>query len=348
MLVEGREYQGGRMLIVGLPANTMTWTLGESPTVHVDRCQPERTAARGVIAAWGMTATSPFLVEPGITSVLLADEQAVAGFSAHGGWAATAGGVVAPPSLASAALDEYLAFLADRGLRSVFVAVDERAPYQHRGWHTIPVAEEAIVELDEFTLDGKRMANVRHSVASARRTGLVVCDWSPALTPGMGEVSEAWLATKRGGEMRFTLGAFGPSFGPDTEVRVAVDAQGRVVGFATWRCYDRGRARVLDLMRRRPDAPNPTMDLLVASSLEHFAAAGVERASLAAVPISHGQFAERVYPAASLRRYKDKFAPQWETRWLAVPSQWSLPGAMRAIAKAYCPDGLLRGLRRNG
>jgi phosphatidylglycerol lysyltransferase len=307
-----------------------------------------RPPPRELIATWGTAATSPFLVGPGMTTTLLAGGHAVAGFSPHAGWAVTAGGVVAPPWLESYALEEYLTFLSDRGLRPVFVATEVSTPYERRGLHTLPVAEEAVIELAAFTLDGKRMANVRHSVASARRAGLVVLDWSPAWTAEVKDLSRAWLRAKRGGEMGFTLGAFDSAAGPETEARIAIDADGRVVGFVTWRCYDRGRARVLDLMRRRPDAPNPTMDLLLASSLEGFAAAGVERASLAAVPLSHGRLAEHVYPTVSLRRYKDKFGPRWEPRWLVVPHRRSVPWALRAVALAYCPTGLRSALRRNG
>src|SRR5205085_6702177 len=84
-------------------------------------------------------------------------------------------------------------------------------------------------------------------------------------------------ATKRGGEMGFTLGRFDPDLLGRADCRVAVDAEGRVVGLVSWHRYDAGRARVLDLMRRAPDAPNATMDALIAESLIDFAAAGVER-----------------------------------------------------------------------
>jgi non-ribosomal peptide synthetase component F len=57
---------------------------------------------------------------------------------------------------------------------------------------------------------------------------------------------------------------------------------------------------------------------------------------------------ERIYATASLRRYKDKFGPVWMPMWLVVPSPRRLPGALRALTGAYCPDGMVRALRRNG
>jgi len=100
-------------------------------------------------------------------------------------------------------------------------------------------------------------------------------------------------------------------------------------------------------MRRLPDAPNPTIDLLIADSLGEFAAHGVEVASLGCVPSSRGPLAERLYPTISLHRYKAKFDPRWEQRHLVVPSRHALPGALLALARSYVPGGMVRAIRRN-
>ncbi len=203
------------------------------------------------------------------------------------------------------------------------------------------------IDLAAFSLSGKRMASIRHSVTSARRAGLRIVPWTDEVADGVSAVSAVWLRTKRGGEMGFTLGRFDPACSRVVECRVAVDGTGAVVGFVTWRCFDDGHGRVLDIMRRTSTSPNPTMDLLVGQSLLDYAAAGIETASLGAVPLGHGALAERLYPTASLRRYKEKFAPTWEPLWLVAPSRRRLPGAVRAVAIAYCPGGLLRAMRRN-
>jgi phosphatidylglycerol lysyltransferase len=220
--------------------------------------------------------------------------------------------------------------------------------FQQAGMYCEPVAEDAMLQLDKFSLAGSRRASIRHSVTSARRAGLVVEEYCPQHAAGCAAVSAAWLATKRGGEMGFTLGRFDEVGAGPSDCRVAVDGDGRVVAFVTWRRFDDGRARVLDLMRRLPDAPNPSMDLLMGESLIGFAAAGVERASLGSVPLSHGRLAERIYPTRSLRRFKDKFAPDWQPRYLAAPTRARLPGALMAVARAYNSGGLVRALRRNG
>jgi lysylphosphatidylglycerol synthetase-like protein (DUF2156 family) len=89
------------------------------------------------------------------------------------------------------------------------------------------------------------------------------------------------------------------------------------------------------------------MDALIGESLLAFSAAGLERASLASVPLPMGPLAERFYPTASLRHYKDKFAPVWERRWLVVPTRHQLVGGLLAVSGSYCAGGLLGVLRRN-
>jgi lysylphosphatidylglycerol synthetase-like protein (DUF2156 family) len=301
--------------------------------------------AEAAVARWGRSSASPFLV--GADRRVIRVGAGAAGWVRQGRWAVLATDVAAPAEATEAALDELLEVLAGERLRAVFACAVDPEPYRRRRMHAVPIADDAVVELGSFSLAGPRRANVRHSVNAARRAGITVVPFADEVADGAAAVSTAWLETKRGGEMGFTLGRFDAEELRRVDCRVAVDAEGRVVGFVSWHRYDAGRARVLDLMRRAPDAPNATMDALIAESLIGFAADGVERASLACVPMGRGRLAETIYPTASLRRYKDKFAPAWERRWLVVPSRHQLVGGVVAVTRSYCDQGLVRGLQRN-
>ncbi len=301
--------------------------------------------ADAAVAHWGRSSASPFLVGSDRTVIRIG--AGAAGWLRQGRWAVLATDVAAPAEAAEATLDELLEVLAGERLRPVFACVADPEPYRRRGMHAVPVAEDAMVDLGSFSLVGSHRAKVRHSLNAARRAGLVVVPFTEELAEGAASVSAAWLATKRGGEMGFTLGRFDAEELRRLDCRVAVNTEGRVMGFVTWLRYDGGRARVLDLMRRAPDAPYATMDALIAESLLGFASAGLERASLACVPVSRGRLAETIYPTASLRHYKDKFAPAWERRWLVVPRRHQLVGGFLAVTRSYCDEGLVRGLRRN-
>jgi phosphatidylglycerol lysyltransferase len=327
----------------------------EKPRLNVLRRRPRPEAAhaaavtplmQAAVGRWGRQSASPFLLGEDRTVVRLAG-AAVAGYVKRGRWAVLATDVAAPPWARERVLDELLAHLKSVHLHPVFTCVADAEPYENRGMYTMPVAEDAVIPLGDFSLKGKRMANVRHSVSAAKRAGLTMVPWSQDLAEGVAEVSAAWLATKHFGEMGFTLGRFDPEEIATTDCRVAVDKGGKPVGFVTWHHHDGGRGRVLDIMRRGPDAPNPTIDFLIAESLVSFAEAGLREASLACVPLSRGKMAERMYPTKSLRRYKDKFNPTWESRWLVVPNRARLPGGLTAVARSYVPGGLRQLLRKS-
>jgi phosphatidylglycerol lysyltransferase len=318
---------------------------GHADLSSVDNAATIASLAEADVVRWGRTSASPFLVGSDLRVIRLG--AAVAGYERQGRWAVLATEPAAPVEAASTALDELLKVLASEGLRPVFASVADPDPYRDRGMHAVPIAEDAVIDLGSFSVAGARRAKVRHGLSAARRAGIAIVPFSAELAEGAAAVSAAWLATKRCGEMGFTLGRFDPEELGRADCRVAVDARGRVVGFVSWLLYDGGRARVLDLMRRAPDAPNSIMDALIGESLLGFSAAGLERASLASVPLPRGPLAERFYPTASLRHYKDKFAPVWEPRWLVVPSRHHLVGGLLAVSASYCAGGLLGVLRHN-
>ncbi|HEY1635883.1 MAG TPA: DUF2156 domain-containing protein [Acidimicrobiales bacterium] len=318
------------------------------------RSRPQATPAATVsplmqaaVARWGRQSASPFLLGEDRVVVRLAG-AAVAGYVRRGRWAVLATDVAAPPWARERVLDELLQRLKQDRMHPVFTCVAEAEPYESRGMYAMPIAEDAVIDLASFSLKGKRMANIRHSVSAAKRAGLTVVPWSPEVAEGVAEVSKAWLATKHGGEMGFTLGRFDPEEISSTDCRVAVNSSGKAVGFVTWHHHDGGRGRVLDIMRRSPEAPNPTIDLLIAESLLGFAQAGLREGSLACVPLYRGKMAERLYPTTSLRRYKDKFNPTWEPRWLVVPTRRQLPGGLAAVARSYVPGGLRQAMFGKG
>lgn len=312
-----------------------------------------RRAALGRFAAqWGQAGLAPFLAAHDLTAIDLLGGAAAAAYARRGRWAVTAGDVVAPTEHAELARSDYLDELARRRLTPAFVAVRDPMPYRRRGLSISVISDEAIIDLSEFTLSGPARASVRHAVSAAERLGLTVEPQQARHDPDIAVLSQRWLRTKRGGEYGFTLTrhdevAEQVAAGA-TDSWVAVDRDGHVQAWCTWRHYAEGSARVLDVMRRSPDAPNPAMDYLLATTLIGYREAGVAHASLASVPRDQGDTAERFYPTRTLRAFKQKFAPRWEPRWLAVPSPWHRPLAMAGIGRAFSPQGLRRALVGNG
>ena len=331
------------------PAQRTGWPVraGGADTVAAsDRARYARLAAQ-----FGRTGVAPFIANPDVETVDLVNGLAASGYARVRRWAVTPGDVIAAAQCADLALREYLDVLGERRLQPVLVAVADPAPYLRHGMVVEEIADEAVIDLPSFSLAGSKRANLRHSTTSARRAGLSVMSYQPWQEAQIREISEEWLRTKRGGELGFSLSRHhdieAQLADHSADVWVIVDGAERVQAWCSWRPYLGGQARVVDIMRRRMDAPNPAMDCLLATVLENYRDAGLLQASLASVPRDHGAMADRIYPSRSLRAYKQKFQPRWEPRWLATTAAWRKPFALAAIATAYCPGGLRRAVFRN-
>lgn len=148
-----------------------------------------------------------------------------------------------------------------------------------------------------------------------------------------------------GKEKGFSLGWFDEDYLNNFPVAVVRDTTGRIVAFANLWPGD-GRSEVsIDLMRYLPDLPNGIMDYLFIGLFlwgrdQGYAEFNLGMAPLAGLedhPLSplwtrigvwifrHG---EHFYNFEGLRRYKEKFNPQWRPRYLASIGNTQLPNEL--------------------
>jgi lysylphosphatidylglycerol synthetase-like protein (DUF2156 family) len=104
------------------------------------------------------------------------------------------------------------------------------------------------------------------------------------------------------------------------------------------------------------------MDLLIAHSLLQLKAAGIVEASLANAPLANVGEPKRpldrgvallfenmnaFYGYKNLFRFKKKFAPRWEGRYILYPAGIDLPSVAVALTSLHSSAGLLRSLVRS-
>lgn len=238
--------------------------------------------------------------------------------------------------------------LSDRhGGRPVFYQVSsERLPlYVDLGLAVLKLGEEARVPLEGFSLEGSARAELRTQRRRAERDGatfeVVTAAAVAALVPRLAQISDAWLAEKAVAEKGFSVGAFSPDYVQNFPVAL-VRCEGDPVAFATLWISGDGEEVAVDLMRFGPDAPRGTMDFLFIElmlwgrqhghrwlNLGMAPLAGLEHHPLAPAWHRVGNFVfrygEHFYNFDGLRRYKEKFNPQWESKYLAAPGGLVLP-----------------------
>ncbi|MFL5562592.1 MAG: bifunctional lysylphosphatidylglycerol flippase/synthetase MprF [Gemmatimonadaceae bacterium] len=220
------------------------------------------------------------------------------------------------------------------------------------GLSLVKVGERAIVPLTDFSLQGssrKRLRQAMRDVESAGATFSVTPPAEvPALLPEMRRVSDDWLAAKNTREKGFSLGYFNERYLRAYPI-ACVHVAGRLVAFANlWQANDHGEISV-DLMRYSSDAPASVMDFLFVSmmlwgrqqgyatfDLGMASLSGIEGRELAPLWNRAGSWlyrhGEHFYNFQGLRRYKSKFDPQWDPRYLASPGGLALPRALAGVS----------------
>ncbi|MEO7369350.1 MAG: phosphatidylglycerol lysyltransferase domain-containing protein, partial [Ilumatobacteraceae bacterium] len=221
------------------------------------------------------------------------------------------------------------------------------------GLKALKIGEEAMIPVQTWDLAGEGYKWLRSALRRIERAGLKVVELSAPLTPHdaeqLREVSDSWLADGRHRERAFTLGRFDVDYLDETSVlALREDDTGRIVAFANVIPSYRSAAGNFDLMRRRPDAPNGAMDALFVALIERFRAAGLEKMSLGMVPFAGAggdslparairllyERGERAFNSQGLFRFKNKWQPEWEPRYLVYQRDVDLPRIAAAVARA--------------
>jgi len=225
--------------------------------------------------------------------------------------------------------------------RCVFYQVsnDELRLYVDLGLSLAKLGEEARVRLDDFTIEGSERAELRHARNRANREGasfeVIPARNVPAVLDELKVVSDAWLKDKQVHEKGFSLGSFLPEYLANFDCGV-IRVDNAIVAFATiWKSADCDEISV-DLMRFSSAAPKVVMDYLFTELMLWAKSQGYHWFNLGMAPLSGLEqhplatlwhklgnllfrFGDNFYNFEGLRRYKSKFLPEWEPRYLASP-----------------------------
>ena len=329
----------------------------------------ERERVHSLLARWGRNYVSHLAVH-GASSYHWLDGNACVAFTLRGRIALALGDPVAPPAMLERAARDFVAYCDTQDWVAAFYQVDDAGPYRSAGMTPVPIGAEAIIDATAFSLAGRKRADVRYAVHRAEKQGMLfVFGPASALVAEHGaqlsEVSGKWLQMHRSPELGYSLGTLSSLSDPDITLALAFSAQGRLEGFVSWLPVPMRRAWALDLTRRRPDAAYGVMEALIARSVEEAKVRGIAELSLGITPrlinqaSVHGAWRaaywglDRFERSRGLHRFKEKFGPRWEERFLVVPNAGALPEVLVALVRAHVPPlsavaAWLRSLRSSG
>jgi lysyl-tRNA synthetase class 2 len=329
-----------------------------------------RAAASQLVKRHGTDTLSFFKLRADKHYLFARDDRAFVGYRIENGVLLLSGDPVGPADSFEQLLREVRAFADARGLKLGAVGASERLCelYEQFGLRTIYLGDEAIVELERFSLEGRAIRKVRQSVSRLRKAGYTaelhaLADLDAGTIANVEEVLERGRqgAPERGFSM--AMDSLRGQHDEDTLVVLARDDRRGIRGVLHFvPCY--GRPAVsLSFMRRDPDTPNGLMEFLVVEAIALLRDRGVEELSLNFATFakwmhSPEKRSEKLlgklvalgnpfFQIESLYRFNAKFFPRWEPRYLVYEGALGLPRASLAAmwAEGQLPRPRLRRTR---
>ncbi|MGI8868951.1 MAG: bifunctional lysylphosphatidylglycerol synthetase/lysine--tRNA ligase LysX [Mycobacteriales bacterium] len=273
---------------------------------------------------------------------------------------------IGPAAAWPGAIEAWLTDARVHGWLPAVLAASEQGAHAYvaAGLKAMALGDEAILEVDEFHLDGRTMRPVRQAVQRVHRAGYTVrvrrhADLSVEEVAGIESLAETWRGneTERGFSM--ALNRLGDPVDGRCVLATAHDATGAIralQSFVPWGA----RGLSLDLMRRDPAAENGLTEFLVAGVIEAAHDLGIRRVSLNfamfravfsnAEQVGAGPIvrltntalglASRFWQIESLYRSNAKYLPAWTPRYLCYDSSLSLSRAAIAagMAEGFIPS----------
>ena len=212
------------------------------------------------------------------------------------------------------------------------------------GYEFMKFGETAKVNLNEFGLVGKSGRKFRAIINRGENSGysfkIVNPPFSNEFMDELENISNAWLSGRE--EKGFSLGFFDRDYLSLAPIACVLDESGKVQAFANFLVCNTATESSIDLMRYDPQTErNGIMDYLFVQIFLYMKENGVIYFDLGMAPLSNvGQndhsfveeklaflvytFATRFYSFGGLRKYKEKFAPTWEARYLSYPKDSNL------------------------
>ena len=279
---------------------------------------------------------------------------------------------IGPPAAWPAAIAAWLAEARTFGwFPAVLSASEEGAQaYVAAGLKALPIGDEAIIDVDTFTIEGPTMQPVRQAVRRVQRAGYTVSvrrhgDLSAEQLAELAQKAEAWRGedTERGFSM--ALGRLGDPVDAECVAVLAHDRDGQLRGLLSLVPWGK-RGLSLDLMRRDRAAENGLVEAMVAGLVDACRDdLGVRHLSLnfamfrgvfsAAERVGAGPmvrvtsrvltFASRFWQIESLYRSNARYLPRWIPRYLCYDSSLTLT---RVALAAGMAEGFLPAVEGSG
>lgn len=228
----------------------------------------------------------------------------------------------------------------------VFYQVDAEnlALYVDLGLSMLKLGDEARIDLTKFSLDQPGFRDLRYGHRRSGKEGATFDVLSPlavpTILPELRAISDHWLDAHKTREKGFSVGHFDEEYLSRCPCAV-VRKDGRIVAFTNLWLGAGLQELSVDLMRYVPHQIYGVMDFMFVELIHWGQKQGYQSLNLGMAPLSGLEarkfspvwyrigslayrFGDQFYNFQGLRKYKEKFNPEWRPKFLASPGGLAL------------------------
>ncbi len=247
----------------------------------------DESAIRGLLELYGKNdSLGYFATRRDKAAVFAPNGRAAITYRVEVGVCLASGDPVGDPKAWPQAIEAWLRLCQEYGWAPGVMGASSAAAeaFREAGLNALQLGDEAILHPDGFRLSGPDMRAVRQAVTRARRAGLTVRirrhrDISADEMAEVIKRADAWRDTESERGFSMALGRVGDPADSDCLLVEAVQNQDNVVAMLSLVPWGNNGVS-LDLMRRSPQSPNGTIELMVTELCQQSEGIGISRISL--------------------------------------------------------------------
>lgn len=328
--------------------------------------QKEKLRARELVKRYGQNPSSYLTLEKDKKLFFGELVEGVIAYGIVGDVIVVNGDPISAPEDFAYLLREFKHFYTAQAYQCVFLSTTDTFldQYTEMGFRHVKCGEEARFDLRELTLAGGKAAKLRANINHANKAGLTSFEYKvsekkePQIEKLLEEVSEAWMSSKKSGQLAFTVGGTGLEDPMDRRYFYAQNSEGKIVAFNVYIPFAGMTGYMADVTRRLPDAPGGATEKLVYDAFMQFREEGCLWGSMGLAPLSNiheegekdtlsAKTLEFVYNKCNafygfkdLRTAKEKYNPSnWVPGYFVYSTVALTPQMAYAMVKIQNPGG---------
>lgn len=214
--------------------------------------------------------------------------------------------------------------------------------FVNQGFNLIKLGETALIDLNNFSMEGKKFKIMRRTLNSMDGLGLRFKVNNPPFSDeflnNLNNISQEWLGKRK--EMQFSVGSFDKRYLQKAPI-FTIEDEDKIYAFANMFPVEGTKTFSIDLMRHVNEMPSGLMDMMFLSIINWGKSEGYDTFDLGVAPLSNTgnkmysstkekainlayKYGNKIYGFKGLRKFKSKYTPAWKSVFLAYKDEFNL------------------------